>query len=93
VKPTGAWGEAAPADGGPRWPFAADSVIGKLSTLAGPRGSRAEGHGTRELVVDLTRTLLAAVFFGCMALICARLAPPTGASSMTRAARIMLAVT
>ena len=70
VKPTGAWGEAfASWTAGSGWPFAPDSVIGKLvhagSTYA---WFDAEGRGTRELVIDLTRLLLTAVLGGCMAL-------------------------
>jgi hypothetical protein len=71
VKPTGAWGVAVTSlTSGHGWPFAADSVIGKLfhagSTYA---WFDAAGRGTRELVIDLSRTLLAVVLAGCMALI------------------------
>ena len=70
VKPTGDWGAAlASLTAGHGWPFAADSVIGKISHAGGAYvWFDTAGRGTRELVVDLTRVLLAAVLMGCMAL-------------------------
>lgn len=70
VKPAGDWGAAlASLTAGRGWPFAADSVIGKLFHFGGVYvWFDATGRGTRELVVDLTRVLLAAVLAGCMAL-------------------------
>jgi SNF family Na+-dependent transporter len=70
VKPAGDWGAAlASLMAGDGWPFAADSVIGKLFHLGGSYvWFDAAGRGTRELVIDLTRVLLAAVLAGCMAL-------------------------
>jgi neurotransmitter:Na+ symporter, NSS family len=71
VKPVGAWGAAMSSlTSGHGWPFAPDSVIGKLFHA----GSRyvwfdAGGQATRELVIDLSRTLLAVVLAGCMAMI------------------------
>jgi hypothetical protein len=71
VKPTGDWGTAlASLTAGHGWPFATDSVIGKLSHAGGTYvWFDAAGRGTRELVVDVTRLLLTAVFAGCAALI------------------------
>jgi SNF family Na+-dependent transporter len=71
VKPTGDWGAALSSlTAGHGWPFAADSVIGKLIHAGGTYvWFDAAGRGTRELVVDLTRVLLTAVFAGCVALI------------------------
>lgn len=70
VKPTAAWGTALSSLlAGHGWPFAADSVIGKLAHSGGPYvWFDAAGRGTRELVIDLTRVLLAAVLCCCMAL-------------------------
>ena len=70
VKPAGDWGAALTSlTAGRGWPFAADSVIGKLFHFGGVYvWFDATGRGTRELVVDLTRVLLAAVLAGCMAL-------------------------
>jgi SNF family Na+-dependent transporter len=70
VKPTGDWGAAlASLTAGHGWPFAADSVIGKLFHAGGTYAwFDAAGRGTRALVVDLTRVLLTAVLAGCMAL-------------------------
>jgi len=52
------------------WPFAPDSVIGKLVHAGGTYAwFDAAGHGTRELVVDLSRLLLTAVFGVFVALI------------------------
>jgi hypothetical protein len=70
VKPTGAWSDALTSlTAGQGWRFAPDSVIGKVvhagSTYA---WFDAQGNGTRELVVDLTRVLLTLVLAGCMAL-------------------------
>jgi SNF family Na+-dependent transporter len=72
VKPVGAWGAAmASLTAGHGWPFAPDSIIGKVvhagSTYA---WFDAQGRGTRELVVDLTRVLLTLILAGCMALTC-----------------------
>jgi len=70
VKPAGDWGAATSSlASGQGWPFAADSVIGKILHTGGTyTWFDAEGRGTRELVVDLTRVLLTAVLAGCMAL-------------------------
>jgi SNF family Na+-dependent transporter len=70
VKPTGAWGQAAISlTSGHGWPFAPDSVIGKLVHAGGTYAwFDAQGRGTRELVIDLTRLLLTTVLAGCMAL-------------------------
>ena len=70
VKPNGAWGAAlASLTAGHGWPFAPDSVIGKLFHAGGTYvWFDAAGRGTRELVVDLTRVLLTLVFAGCAAL-------------------------
>ena len=71
VKPAGDWGAAfASLTSGHGWPFASDSVIGKLfhagTTYA---WFDAEGRGTRELVIDLSRLLMTGVFALCLALI------------------------
>jgi len=70
VKPVGDWGAAfASVTAGQGWPFAPDSVIGKV-VHAGGRYAwfDAEGHGTRELVIDMTRLLLTFVLAGCVGL-------------------------
>jgi hypothetical protein len=71
VKPAGDWGAALSSlAAGRGWPFAPDSVIGKLfhagTTYA---WFDAEGRGTRELVIDLSRLLMTGVFALCLTLI------------------------
>ena len=47
------------------WPFAADSVIGKIFHVGSDyRWFDDAGHATRDLVMDGTRVLLSLVFFG-----------------------------
>jgi hypothetical protein len=48
---------------GTGWPFAADSVIGKVLHVGSDyRWFNDEGHPTRDLVMDGTRTLLLLLF-------------------------------
>jgi SNF family Na+-dependent transporter len=65
VKPEGDWAAAtASLTSGNGWPFAADSVIGKV-LHAGQENYvwfDERGHGTRALVEDLTRILLVTIF-------------------------------
>jgi hypothetical protein len=70
IKPSGDWSAAlASLTSGHGWPFAPDSVIGKLFHAGGTYvWFDAAGHGTKELVVDLTRLLLATALAACMAL-------------------------
>jgi hypothetical protein len=65
VKPAGAWGEALAAVArGDGWPFAADSVLGKIfhAGAADRAWFDAGGEPTTALVEDATRLLLTAVF-------------------------------
>lgn len=66
-KPRADWGEAfhSLATRG-WWELAPDSVVGKLLHIGqdGYRWFDEHGYGTRELVVDLTRALLTALFIG-----------------------------
>jgi SNF family Na+-dependent transporter len=70
IKPTGAWGDAVSSLAhGTGWPFAPDSVIGKIVHAGGAYvWFDAAGQGTRELVIDATRLLLTLVLGGCMAM-------------------------
>jgi NSS family neurotransmitter:Na+ symporter len=70
-KPEGEWGPALSSLlGGQGWPFAADSVIGKLLHVGvGDRWIDAEGYATRALVEDATRALLITVFLLCAFLV------------------------
>lgn len=60
----GNWGAAVQSFlSGTGWPFAADSVIGKVLHVGSDyRWFNAEGHPTRDLVMDGTRTLLLLLF-------------------------------
>jgi SNF family Na+-dependent transporter len=62
----GNWSAAAQSlFSGTGWPFAADSVIGKVLHVGSDyRWFDAEGHPTRDLVMDGTRTLLLLLFIG-----------------------------
>ncbi len=66
VKPAGGdWGAAfAALGGGGGWPFAADSVVGKLLHVGVPGGwfDAETGAATPRLVQDMTRLLLTGVF-------------------------------
>lgn len=64
VKPAGDWSAAFSMLGsGQGWPFAPDSVIGKLFHIGTDYvWFDAEGRGTRALVEDMTRLLLLGVF-------------------------------
>ncbi len=70
-KPEGEWGPAISSLlAGQGWPFAADSVIGKVLHVGGSdRWIDAEGYVTRALVEDATRALLMAVFLLCAFLV------------------------
>ena len=71
VKPTGAWGAALSSlVAGRGWPFAPDSVIGKILHVGvDHRWLDAEGYLTRAFVEDATRVLLAGVFLVCAVLV------------------------
>ena len=71
VKPAGEWGAALSSlTGGQGWPFAPDSVVGKVLHVGVSGGwFDAEGYATRALVEDVTRLLLTFVFLGCAALV------------------------
>ncbi|HET9480498.1 MAG TPA: sodium-dependent transporter [Candidatus Polarisedimenticolia bacterium] len=71
IKPTGAWGAAVwSLLSGDGWPLAADSVIGKvLHVGVDYQWFDETGHGTRALVEDITRLLLAGVFALCALLV------------------------
>ncbi len=62
----GNWGAAVQSFlSGTGWPLAADSVIGKVLHVGSDyRWFNAEGHPTRDLVMDGTRTLLLLLFVG-----------------------------
>ena len=66
VKPAGDWSAAfASLASGEGWPFAADSVVGKLLHVGDAgRWFSDTGHATPKLVKDLTRLLLSALFVG-----------------------------
>ncbi|HUP65355.1 MAG TPA: sodium-dependent transporter [Thermoanaerobaculia bacterium] len=65
-KPTGEWGAAVSSlVSGDGWPFAPDSVIGKIFHIGTNYVWFDErGFGTKALVEDLTRALLALIFLG-----------------------------
>jgi SNF family Na+-dependent transporter len=68
IKPAGAWGEAfASFFSGGGWPFAPDSVIGKIFHIGvdNYRWFDDAGRGTPFLVQDMTRLLLMVVFAAC----------------------------
>jgi SNF family Na+-dependent transporter len=68
VKPAGNWSAALGSlVGGRGWPFAPDSVIGKLFHVGdeGYAWFDAAGRATSALVVDLTRVVLTLVFVAC----------------------------
>jgi len=69
IKPMdGEWGKAfSSLTSGNGWPFAGDSVIGKVihAGVANYEWFDASGHATRALVEDLTRALLLVVFLIC----------------------------
>ena len=72
IKPAGDWSAAlASLVSGGGWPFAPDSVIGKIFHVGQPNYAwfDEQGVGTAFLVQDLTRLFLLAVFVGCMALV------------------------
>jgi len=71
VKPAGAWGAAmASLTSGQGWPFAPDSIIGKIVHAGGTYAwFDAAGRGTRDLVIDLTRVLLTVILAICMGLV------------------------
>lgn len=64
VKPAGEWSAAfASLAAGDGWPFAADSVVGKLMHVGDSgRWFSESGHATPMLVKDLTRVLLSVLF-------------------------------
>jgi NSS family neurotransmitter:Na+ symporter len=68
IKPAGSWGDAYSAlVSGRGWPFAPDSVIGKITHAGVDNRSWFDhaGRGTHVLVQDLTRILLCIVFAVC----------------------------
>ena len=72
IKPAGPWGDAfSGLFSGQGWKLAADSVIGKVLHLGEPgyRWFDEAGYGTRGLVQDMTRVLLALVFATCAFLV------------------------
>lgn len=72
IKPGGPWGDALSGlFSGQGWTLAADSVIGKVLHLGEPgyRWFDDAGRGTRGLVQDMTRLLLALVFASCAFLV------------------------
>ncbi len=72
LKPAGPWGEALSGlFSGQGWTLAADSVIGKVLHIGQPgyRWFDEAGRGTRGLVEDMTRALLALVFTTCAFLV------------------------
>jgi NSS family neurotransmitter:Na+ symporter len=71
VKPAGAWGTAlASLARGEGWPFAPDSVVGKvLHVGTDHRWFDLQGYATPLLVEDATRILLTLVFLGCALLV------------------------
>jgi NSS family neurotransmitter:Na+ symporter len=72
VKPAGSWGDAfGSLLSGGSWPFAADSVVGKVLHIgdSGYRWFNEAGFATRALVQDVTRLLLLLVFIACGVLV------------------------
>ena len=71
VQPQGAWGDAfASLSAGQGWPFAANSVIGKVLHVGEDYVYRdADGYATRALVLDVTRAVLLGVFVGCAVMV------------------------
>ncbi|MDH3457182.1 MAG: sodium-dependent transporter [Gemmatimonadota bacterium] len=72
LKPAGRWGDAVRSVfAGEGWPFAGDSVVGKVLHV-GDRGYQwfdASGRFTHGFVQDMTRFLLLLVFLGCAFLV------------------------
>ncbi len=72
IKPAGDWGAALSSlFGGNGWPLAPDSVIGRILHVGEPAYVWFDeaGYGTRALVEDMTRLLLAGVFVTCAVLV------------------------
>jgi len=73
IQPTGrSWGAAFRSlFAGEGWPFAAESVLGRIFHLGDPRYAwfDAQGQPTAALVQDGTRLLLLLVFLACAALV------------------------
>lgn len=72
IQPAGRWGDAVRSvftGGG--WPFAPQSVIGRVLHAGDPeyRWLDAQGRFTNDLIQDATRTLLLLVFLGCAFLV------------------------
>jgi SNF family Na+-dependent transporter len=68
VKPSGEWGAALGSLlSGDGWPWAPDSVVGKVLHVGDERYRwfDDDGYGTRALVQDVTRLLLMTVFAAC----------------------------